>query len=113
MRILLVDDHEIVRRGLRNLLVEEFPQAVFGEADTVPQARALIVQQEWNLVLLDINLPGGSGLELLAELRRSRPQAAADISGRANTASGGATAPTPSSLIAAMCSATSKAGRCA
>ena len=77
MKILLVDDHEIVRRGLKELLTEEFPKAVFGEANTVPQAREMIVQKEWNLVLLDINLPGGSGLDLLGELRRLRPQAAA------------------------------------
>ena len=76
MRILLVDDHEIVRRGLRQLLAEEFPAAVFGEAIRVPQARELVVEQSWDLVLLDINLPGGSGLELLAEVRRLRPQAA-------------------------------------
>ncbi len=76
MKILLVDDHEIVRRGLRDILAEEFPQAVFGEAGSVPQARQLIVQRAWTLVLLDINLPGGSGLELLAELRQARPQAA-------------------------------------
>jgi two-component system invasion response regulator UvrY len=76
MRILLVDDHEIVRRGLRDLMAEEFPKAVFGEANTVPQARELIVQKEWILVLLDINLPGGSGLDLLSELRQLRPQTA-------------------------------------
>lgn len=76
MRILLVDDHEIVRRGLKELLTEEFPKAVFGEANTVPQAREMIVQKEWDLVLLDINLPGGSGLDMLGELRQLRPQAA-------------------------------------
>ena len=41
MKILLVDDHEIVRRGLKQLLTEEFPKAVFGEATRVPQAREL------------------------------------------------------------------------
>ena len=76
MRILLVDDHEIVRRGLKELLTEEFPKAVFGESNTVPQAREMIVQKEWDLVLLDINLPGGSGLDMLGELRQLRPQAA-------------------------------------
>ena len=76
MRILLVDDHEIFRRGLKALLAEEFPQAEFGAAGNVPQARQLIVPQEWNLVLLDINLPGGSGLELLPELQSLRPAAA-------------------------------------
>ena len=76
MRILLVDDHEIVRRGLKQLLAEEFPKAVFGEATRVPQARELVTQKDWHLVVLDINLPGGSGLDLLAEVRRLRPQAA-------------------------------------
>lgn len=76
MKILLVDDHEIVRRGLKQLLAEEFPDAVFGEANRVPAARELIAQKKWNLVLLDINLPGGSGLELLAEVKQLCPSAA-------------------------------------
>jgi DNA-binding NarL/FixJ family response regulator len=76
IRILLVDDHEIVRRGLKQLLAEGLPQARFGEASDVPQARALLAQQPWNLVLLDLKLPGGSGIELLTEVRRGQPQAA-------------------------------------
>ncbi len=76
MRVLLVDDHEIVRRGLKQILVEEFPDTHFGEATRVPEARELIVSQSWTLVVLDINLPGGSGLELLAEMKRLAPQAA-------------------------------------
>lgn len=76
MRILLVDDHEIVRRGLRHLLTGEFPQAVFGEARDVPVARELLAQKDWGLVVLDINLPGGSGLDLLADVKRLRPRAA-------------------------------------
>ncbi|MBI3415845.1 MAG: response regulator transcription factor [Verrucomicrobia bacterium] len=76
MRILLVDDHEIVRRGLKQLLAEEFPKAVFGEATRVPQARELIVQKAWDLVLLDINLPGGSGLDLLTDVKRLCPEPA-------------------------------------
>lgn len=76
MRILLVDDHEIVRRGLKQLLAEAFPKAVFGEASRVPEASELLVEQEWSLVLLDINLPGGSGLDLLTEVKRLRPHAA-------------------------------------
>jgi two-component system invasion response regulator UvrY len=76
IRILLVDDHEIVRRGLKQLLAEEWPKAVFGEANALPPARALLVQKSWNLILLDINLPGGSGLDLLTEARRLQPQSA-------------------------------------
>ncbi|MBI2812703.1 MAG: response regulator transcription factor [Opitutae bacterium] len=76
MRILLVDDHEIVRRGLKQLLAEAYPQAVFGEAHRVPEARALLARKKWDLMLLDINLPGGSGLDLLTEVRARQPQAA-------------------------------------
>lgn len=76
MRILLVDDHEIVRRGLKQLLAEAYPKAVFGEASRVPEARALLAQKGWQLVLLDIYLPGGSGLDLLTEARSLQPQAA-------------------------------------
>lgn len=76
MKILLVDDHEIFRRGLKQLLQEEFPPATFGEAARVPEACALLHRKKWDLVLLDLNLPGGSGLDLIAEVRRLRPAAA-------------------------------------
>lgn len=76
MRILLVDDHEIVRRGLKQFLAEEFPAADFGEASRLPAARQLVVEQDWTLVVLDISLPDGSGLDLLADVRRLRPAAA-------------------------------------
>lgn len=75
-RILLVDDHEIVRRGLRQLLGEEFPEAIFGEATRVPEARAQLAEKKWSLVVLDINLPGGTGLDLISEASRLCPQAA-------------------------------------
>lgn len=70
IRILLVDDHEILRRGLKDLLSEIFPDAVFGEAGTVAEARSLITREAWHLLLLDINLPGGSGLDLVEEARQ-------------------------------------------
>ncbi len=76
IRILLVDDHEIVRRGLRQLLAEGFPEAQFGEAETLPAAREALTRGSWDLMLLDINLPGGSGLELLERARELAPQMA-------------------------------------
>lgn len=75
MQILLIDDHEIVRRGLKQLLASEFPNAVFGEASSMSQARTQIVQQDWKLVLLDINLSDGSGLDLIPEVKRLCPAA--------------------------------------
>lgn len=77
MRALLVDDHEVVRRGLRQLLTEGYPDAEFGEAGTLPQAREALARESWDLMFLDINLPGGSGLELLARSRQLCPQMAA------------------------------------
>jgi DNA-binding NarL/FixJ family response regulator len=71
IQILLVDDHHILRMGLKQALSEIFPEAAFGEAATVAEARAKLEQQRWHLLLLDINLPGGpSGLDLLAEVRK-------------------------------------------
>lgn len=68
IRILIVDDHAIVRRGLRDLLADEFPGAVFGEAGDARQAMEKLGKQKWDLVLLDIGLPGKNGLDLLKEV---------------------------------------------
>jgi two-component system, NarL family, invasion response regulator UvrY len=75
-RILLVDDHEVVRRGVKQMLAEAFAPASFGEAGNLPQARELLARQPWDLVLLDVNLPGGSGLELIERARQECPAAA-------------------------------------
>lgn len=71
--ILLVDDHAVVRRGLRELLGEEFPSAEFGEAASGPEALAQIARRDWGLVILDLSLPGRDGLEILKEARALRP----------------------------------------
>ncbi len=77
VRFLLVDDHETVRRGLEEILIEEYPDAIVACAATLPQARELIAQKPWDLAIVDINLPGGNGLELLGEIKRNRPHIAA------------------------------------
>lgn len=73
-RILIVDDHEVVRRGLRQVLQEGFPGASFGEAADSIAAAAALARQEWDLLLLDVNIPGRSGLEILEDVRRSWPR---------------------------------------
>ena len=73
-RILIVDDHEVVRRGLEQILAEELGDARFGHAATSPAALERLSEQEWELVLLDVNLPGRGGLELLEELRQRWPR---------------------------------------
>ncbi|HYO96704.1 MAG TPA: response regulator transcription factor, partial [Polyangiaceae bacterium] len=66
MNILLADDHAVVRRGIRELLSEQYPQAEFTEAangrDALVQSRA----REWDLIVLDISMPEKTGLEALA-----------------------------------------------
>lgn len=68
-RILIVDDHGIVRFGLRRILENELGDVHIGEADSGEQAIALFRDQTWHLVILDIQLPGRSGLEVLKDLK--------------------------------------------
>src|SRR5260221_14024883 len=74
IRALIVDDHEIVRRGLKEVLGDEFSELQISEAENSRAALELITTQEWDIVLLDINIPGRNGLEVLSEIKRLRPQ---------------------------------------
>ena len=73
MRVLIVDDHDIVRRGLREILADEFSKLDVTEARNAQEALAAGRQQSWDIVLLDLKMPGRSGLEVLAELKRFHP----------------------------------------
>lgn len=73
MRVLLVDDHKILRRGLRGVIEEEYPDAHFGEAENSNTALELIYQAAWDLVLLDVNIPGRSGFDVLQEIKQVAP----------------------------------------
>lgn len=73
-RVLIADDHEVVRRGLRELLADELPQLKVGEAGRGQEVIEAIQKQEWDIVLLDINLPGRSGLDVLAEIKGLQPK---------------------------------------
>ena len=64
IRVLIVDDHAIVRRGLRDLLSDEFHGATFGEASNALLAFEQLRKKDWDVALLDIALPGKSGLDL-------------------------------------------------
>jgi len=73
-RVLIADDHEVVRRGLKQILIDEFPRVKVHEATTSREAIEQSAKNSFDLVLLDINMPGRSGLEVLEELRRQCPQ---------------------------------------
>jgi two-component system invasion response regulator UvrY len=73
IRILIADDHPIVRRGLKQILAEEPDLAVPGEAQNGQEVLQLLSQQEWDVLVLDINMPGRSGLEVLQEVKDRKP----------------------------------------
>jgi DNA-binding NarL/FixJ family response regulator len=73
-RILIVDDHDVVRDGLKKILDEPPGTVRFGEAATPAEALKLVGQEEWDAVVLDLSLAGHDGLEVLKELKRIRPR---------------------------------------
>jgi two-component system response regulator DevR len=75
IRLLLVDDHEIVRRGLRELLEVEGDLRVVAEAGSLDEALAIDVG-ELDVAVLDVRLPDGSGVDLCRLLREKRPELA-------------------------------------
>jgi two-component system, NarL family, invasion response regulator UvrY len=74
MRILLADDHYLVRRGLKEILLEEYPNAQIGEVADADSVIVSLVRQEWDLVISDVSMPGRSGLEMLQQIRQSFPR---------------------------------------
>ena len=73
-RILIADDHAIVRKGLKETLEEEIGGLAFGEASNGQEVLQQIWNKDWDLVLLDIGMEGRDGLEVLEEIRKSRPR---------------------------------------
>jgi two-component system invasion response regulator UvrY len=73
-RILLVDDHEVMRAGARLVLSGGFPGAEFGEAGTAAEGLSRLEGASWDLVVLDLTMPGRGGLELLEDVKRRWPR---------------------------------------
>jgi DNA-binding NarL/FixJ family response regulator len=74
LRILVVDDHYVVRRGLTQILAEHIQPIHFGEAADGADAVHQVWNSPWDLVLLDINLPGRGGLDALKEMKQAKPK---------------------------------------
>jgi two-component system, NarL family, invasion response regulator UvrY len=73
-RILIVDDHEVVRNGVKRAFDKQAGSITFGDASTGQEAIRLVRDQDWDVVVLDISLGGKSGLEVLKELKEMRPR---------------------------------------
>lgn len=73
-RILIVDDDALIRLGLIDVLSHGLVKPVFGEASSAQKCLEQIRSEPWDLVLLDVNLPDRSGLDLVLDIRHAAPQ---------------------------------------
>lgn len=76
IRVMIADDHAIVRQGLKQILSETDDIKVTGEAETGFQAIKIARQQDFNVMLLDISLPDRNGIEILKQIKKDRPSLA-------------------------------------
>jgi len=74
MRILITDDHALIRMGLKQLIQAGFGKAVVGEAANAGEALEQIGGNEWDAVVLDITMPGRSGIDILRDIKMLRPK---------------------------------------
>ena len=73
MKILIADDHAVVRRGLREILASELDMVVVGEATNGVEALNLVRKLDWDVAILDYSMPGQSGVELVKEIKHQFP----------------------------------------
>jgi two-component system invasion response regulator UvrY len=73
IKILIADDHAIVREGLKQIVAEKSGMRVTGEASNYAELFQLLPKNEWDLIILDIHMPGKNGLEALRDIRQAYP----------------------------------------
>ncbi len=73
-KILIADDHPVVRAGLKELLSGAFGKLTFTEAKTAQETIEMASKEEWSLVILDVSMPGRSGIDILSDLKRAQPK---------------------------------------
>ena len=74
VRILLADDHTILRQGLKQIINDALRRVEFGEAGNAEETMTLLREQAWDVLILDINMPGRNGFEVLGEACRHFPK---------------------------------------
>ena len=74
MHILIADDHAIVRKGIRQLLLEEYPSAKIEEVGDSESLVAKTITENWDIVICDLDMPGRSGLDAMQQIRAMHPK---------------------------------------
>ncbi len=74
MKVIIADDHSIVRKGLKQILLEEYPFATVGEASNAEELIKLAMSDTWDVVITDLSMPGRSGLDALRQIREAFPK---------------------------------------
>jgi len=72
--ILVVDDHAVVRQGVRQILSEQFQDSIIGEAASAQEMMEQMRLRQWDVVVLDVGMPGKSGLDALKDLKHASPK---------------------------------------
>jgi len=73
-RLLVVDDHEMVRAGVKRLLAEVSEFTVAGEAGSGADAVSMVRESDWDVVLLDISMPDMNGIDALRQIKQWKPE---------------------------------------
>ncbi len=74
LKILLADDHAVVRQGVKQILIESFPRATFGDAQSTHELLQLILRERWDIVVLDLSMHGSNALDALKQIKHERPE---------------------------------------
>jgi two-component system, NarL family, invasion response regulator UvrY len=74
LQILMADDHALIRKGLKQVLADAFPNSQIGEASNAREALTMAAMQPWDALLLDITMPGQSGLDVLKQFKQMHPK---------------------------------------
>lgn len=74
IKVLVADDHSVVRDGIKKVIKSNYSNVQFGEASCATEILQFIQKSDWNLVMVDINMPGRNGLEVLKEIKEIHPE---------------------------------------
>ena len=74
LRILIADDHAVIRKGLKQILLEAFPDALISEAVDAEEVTAKTIADTWDIVITDLSMPGRSGLDVAQDIKQNFPK---------------------------------------